>query len=196
MNAQDPLNQIGALTQNPTGLPGASDTEQYVAQLEDEIQYQKELAEQQRFAYGVASTGMGRSPLPDERQMNFLFSTQPKQEDVDNSAKWDHMTIDETEILRHAQFGMYDEAKGNRLVREYADVQVLRQQKGKKRVAMNAAKKMYFKILLSKGVIHEGHAPAIEFMLNPSNKQEIKQSIVPYDSTRKPSGFWGFLGRK
>jgi hypothetical protein len=188
------LDQVGNLAANPTGLPGMSDHEREVAALEDEIQYQAELRQQQEFAYGKALAQAGRSPLPDERQLHYLFDTQPTTKDLEDHPGWDENTFDETNILRHIQFGMYDPAEKARLMREYADIQVLRQQAGKERVAMNAAKRLYMSILSSKGTIHDGHPPAIEIMLNPVSKTDVTQHQA-YDQGRKPVGFWSFLGK-
>ena len=191
----NPLDQIAALSQNPTGLPGASQTERREQELLDEIQYQQELRQQQEFAYGKALAGQGpsRSPIPEERQLHYLFDTQPKQEEVDKTAEWDETTFDETEILRHIQFGMHDRIQASHLEREYADIQIIREQYGNEDIAKNAFKRLYFRVLAEKGTIHEGHSPAIEVMLNPANRTEIKQQQIPYDSGRKPSGFFGFL---
>ena len=186
------LEQITALTHNPSGLPQQSKDPQIEA-LEGEIQYQNELRNQQEFAYGKAIAQAGRSPLPDERQLHYLFDTQPTKEDIDNKSEWDESTIDETNVLRHIQFGMYEPSEKMALLREYADIQILRQQIGKEHVAMNAAKRLYLNILASKGTIREGHTPAIEIMLNPSNRVEVTQKTQPYDTTRQPAGFLGFL---
>lgn len=187
----DPLEQVTQLTHNPTGLPGMSYNEQQMRALEDEVQYQKELAQNLQFAYG-AQGQIKPAQLPDEKQLHYLFDTQPKREDQEKGIDWNAWTIDESEIMRHVQFGLMEPSFANHIIREYSDILILRQQKGKKQVAINASKRLHMKILASKSTIHEGRPTASEMILNPANKSEIKQTI---QQPQKPpsSGFFGFI---
>jgi hypothetical protein len=187
----DALNQIDQISHNPSGLPGASDYEQHVAALEDEIQYQKELQQNLQFAYGTQ--GMPKpSMLPDEKQLHYLFDTQPKKADVEEIEKWNSVTLMETEILRHVQFGQMDRAESADVMREIADINVLLDQFGKEDEALVACRELYITVLLSKSTIHEGRPTASEMILSPINRSEIKQTI---NQPQRPSagGFWSFL---
>jgi hypothetical protein len=190
----DPLDQISALSHNPSGLPGASDTEQHIAALEDEIQYQKELQQNLQFAYGTQ--GMPKpSMLPDEKQLHYLFDTQPKKADEEEAAPWKSITFMETEILRHVQFGQMDRAEAADVMREIADINVLLGQFGKDDEALVACRELYISVLLSKSTIHEGRPTSSEMVLSPINRSEIKQTI---NQPQRPpqGGFFGFLGGK
>jgi hypothetical protein len=190
----DPLDQISALSQNPSGLPGASYTEQQIAALEDEIQYQKELQQNLQFAYGTQ--GMPKpSMLPDEKQLHYLFDTQPKKADVEETIPWNSITLMETEILRHVQFGQMDKAEAADVMREIADINVLMGQFGKDEEALVACRELYISVLISKSTIHEGRPTASEMILSPVAKSDIHQTI---NQPQRPStgGFFGFLGGK
>ena len=190
----DPLDQVTSLTHNPSGLPGASDYEQHVAALEDEIQYQKELQQNLQFAYG--SQGMPKpSMLPDEKQLHYLFDTQPKKADVEETIAWNSVTLMETEILRHVQFGQMDKPEAADVMREIADINVLMGQFGKDNEALVACRELYISVLISKSTIHEGRPTASEMILSPINRSEIKQTI---NQPQRPQagGFFGFLGGK
>ena len=190
----DPLDQIGALSRNPSGLPGASDYEQHIAALEDEVQYQKELQQNLQFAYGTAGQPKP-SMLPDEKQLHYLFDTQPKKADADEIIPWNSVTLMETEILRHVQFGQMDKSESADVMREIADINVLLDQFGKEEEALVACRELYISVLISKSTIHEGRPTASEMILAPVNKSEIKQTI---QQPQRPNqgGFFGFLGGK
>jgi len=190
----DPLDQITAITHNPSGLPGASDYEQHVAALEDEIQYQKELQQNLQFAYGTQGQ-VKPSMLPDEKQLHYLFDVQPKKADVEETLPWNSVTLMETEILRHVQFGQMDKAEAADVMREIADINVLMGQFGKDEEALVACRELYIAVLISKSTIHEGRPTSSEMILAPINRSEIKQTI---NQPQRPTqgGFFGFLGGK
>ena len=186
----DPLDQITTLTHNPSGLPGASDYEQHITALEDEIQYQKDLQQNLQFAYGTQ--GMPKpSMLPDEKQLHYLFDVQPKKADKEEIIPWDSVTLLETEILRHVQFGQMDKAEAADVMREIADINVLLGQYGKEEEALVACRELYISVLISKSTIHEGRPTSSEMILSPTNKSEIKQTIN--QPQRQQGGFWSFL---
>lgn len=190
----DPLDQVAALTHNPSGLPGASDYEQHIAALEDEVQYQKELQQNLQFAYGTQ--GMPKpSMLPDEKQLHYLFDTQPKKHDAEDIIPWDSVTLMETEILRHVQFGQMDRSEAADVIREISDINVLLDQFGKEDEALVACRELYISVLISKSTIHEGRPTASEMILAPVSKSEIRQTINQ-PQRQAQGGFFGFLGGK
>ena len=190
----DMLDQVTQITHNPSGLPGASDYEQHIAALEDEVEYQKQLQQNLQFAYGTQ--GMPKpSMLPDEKQLHYLFDTQPRKADIEEIQAWNSVTFMETEILRHVQFGQMDRAEAADVMREIADINVLLDQFGKEDEALVACRELYISVLVSKSTIHEGRPTASEMILAPVNKSEIKQTI---QQPQRPQsgGFFGFLGGK
>jgi hypothetical protein len=189
--SSNPLDQISGLAQNPTGLPGASAHEQQIMALEDEIEYQKNLQQQIQYAYGTQGPAQ-KSMLPDEKQLHYLFDTQPKVRDDEENLAWDSTTLLRTEILRHVQFGQMDKSEAADVMREIADIDVLLEQFGKEEEAKVACQELYISILVSKSTIHEGRPTASEMILAPVNKSEIKQSIAQTNRTGG-GGFFGFL---
>lgn len=190
----DMLDQVTQITHNPSGLPGASDYEQHIAALEDEVEYQKQLQQNLQFAYGTQGIPKP-SMLPDEKQLHYLFDTQPRKADIEEIQAWNSVTFMETEILRHVQFGQMDRAEAADVMREIADINVLLDQFGKEDEALVACRELYISVLVSKSTIHEGRPTASEMILAPVNKSEIKQTI---QQPQRPQsgGFFGFLGGK
>ena len=190
----DMLDQVTQITHNPSGLPGASDYEQHIAALEDEVEYQKQLQQNLQFAYGTQGIPKP-SMLPDEKQLHYLFDTQPRKADIEEIQAWNSVTFMETEILRHVQFGQMDRAEAADVMREIADINVLLDQFGKEDEALVACRELYISVLISKSTIHEGRPTASEMILAPVNKSEIKQTI---QQPQRPQsgGFFGFLGGK
>ena len=190
----DMLDQVTQITHNPSGLPGASDYEQHIAALEDEVEYQKQLQQNLQFAYGTQGIPKP-SMLPDEKQLHYLFDTQPRKADIEEIQAWNSVTFMETEILRHVQFGQMDRAEAADVMREISDINVLLDQFGKEDEALVACRELYISVLVSKSTIHEGRPTASEMILAPVNKSEIKQTI---QQPQRPQsgGFFGFLGGK
>ena len=190
----DMLDQVTQITHNPSGLPGASDYEQHIAALEDEVEYQKQLQQNLQFAYGTQGIPKP-SMLPDEKQLHYLFDTQPRKADIEEIQAWNSVTFMETEILRHVQFGQMDRAEAADVMREIADINVLLDQFGKEDEALVACRELYISVLVSKSTIHEGRPTASEMILAPVNKSEIKQTIQQPQRLQS-GGFFGFLGGK
>ena len=164
--------------------------ESYITELENAV-LQLQNAQHQDLAYGPGLPA-AKTVMPDEKQLHFVYDTQPKKDDIEKSEDWDSFTFDETEILRQIQFGMFTQPERESLLREYADVQVLRQQQGKGRVAINAMKRLHLRILSSKSLLEQGREPALVLLHQPTNKTVYEQKIPA--QPQKPTGFLAALG--
>lgn len=193
-----PLN-MAAISRQPEQQqkPGTIDmnnpeqVDKYITQLEDEIQRMREQGMQNDLAYGPPLQTQ-KTVMPDERQLQYLYSTQPKKKDDTESIAWNKNTFDETEILRHIQFGQFTETERDQLLREYADIQILCQQQSRRRVAINAQKRLYLRIISSKSLVLDGRDPAIVLLHQPTNKSVYEQKI-PQAQPQKRTGFWSSI---
>jgi len=164
---------------------------QYIAELEQRNQ-ELEVAHNQDLAYGPGVPSQ-KTQMPDEKQLHFVYDTQPKKKEVGESENWGAFTFDETEILRQIQFGLFEPAERESLIREYADIQILRQQEGRQQVAINAMKRLHIRILSSKGLVLPGREPALVLLHQPTSKTVYEQKIPQQQP--KATGFFSFLKR-
>jgi len=190
------LNQVTALTQNPSGLnQPMSEAELAIQDAQEEAEYQRQRAEQMAFAYGQQGGGRGGpSMLPDEKQFKFMFSVQPKVEDEERNAGWTTASFLESEILRHVQFSQFTPAEANMILDEVSDLQCMMSQAGTRDVVIQEFQALYARILIGKSTIHEGKPTTGEMVLAPVSKSE--NTLIQKQPQQKRTGFFSFLGGK
>jgi hypothetical protein len=144
----------------------------------------------------VPGPGMGhdRGISFEKEQLEFLYNTQPKKQDIKDNIGWEPETLITTEILRHIQLSNVPQQMADAWIREFKDCQILLQQHGRQIEAKNALQALYLRILIQKSVPGQGRPTDRELLQTMTTRQTIEQKM-PEEPRRKVGFFGQLLGR-